>query len=66
MIVIIVPLLLYRPILKWHIRGSYEMGEEMAARLINREPSFSPDHPMAFEEEPLEVGKLSATGVKLK
>jgi hypothetical protein len=66
MVAIFVPLLLFSPILECQLRGAFQMGEEMAMRLINREPSFSPDHPMMFEEEPLEVGKPSTSEIKLK
>ncbi|MFW9788176.1 MAG: hypothetical protein ACFFE2_12150 [Candidatus Thorarchaeota archaeon] len=64
MVVIFVPLLLFSPILEFQIRNAFEVGEDMIERLINREPMFNPDQPMMFEEEPLEVGKISTDGVK--
>jgi hypothetical protein len=33
-------------------REAFDIGEEMIMRLVNQESSFSPDHPMTFEEEP--------------
>lgn len=66
MIVIFVPMLLFSPILEFQLRDSFEIGEEMIERLVNREPSFAPEEPMMFEEAPHEVEKVSTKGVKLK
>jgi hypothetical protein len=52
MIVIFVPLILYSPFLEMKFREAFDIGEEMIMRLVNQESSFSPDHPMTFEEEP--------------
>jgi hypothetical protein len=66
MVAIFVPMLLFSPILELQIRNSFDIGDEMIERLIHREPSFSPNQPMMFEEEPLEVGKMSTDRIKLK
>lgn len=66
MIVIFVPMLLYSPFLEFQIRYAFDMGDGIVMGLVSREPSFAPDQPMMFEEEPLEVGKISTSGVKLK
>ncbi|MHA1962606.1 MAG: hypothetical protein ACW99U_20630 [Candidatus Thorarchaeota archaeon] len=52
MIAIFVPLILYSPFLEMKFREAFDTGEEMIIRLVNQEQSFSPDHPMTFEEEP--------------
>ncbi|MHA2462803.1 MAG: hypothetical protein ACXAEJ_16360 [Candidatus Thorarchaeota archaeon] len=52
MIAIFVPLILYSPFLEMKFREAFDTGEEMIIRLVNQESSFSPDHPMNFEEEP--------------
>ncbi|MFW9770046.1 MAG: hypothetical protein ACFFEM_14590, partial [Candidatus Thorarchaeota archaeon] len=59
MIAIFVPLLLYSPILEFQFRGAFNTGEEMVMRLINQEPSYSPNQPMMFSEAPYEVGKIT-------
>ncbi|MHA1964718.1 MAG: hypothetical protein ACXACG_06600 [Candidatus Thorarchaeota archaeon] len=64
MIAVFLPLLLYAPILEMQFRGTFDMGEEMVMRLLNEEPSFSPNQPMMFSETPIEVGKISANGAK--
>jgi hypothetical protein len=62
MIAIFLPLLLYSPILEIQFRGLFDTGDEMVMRLINHEPSYSPNQPMMFSETPIEVGKISANG----
>lgn len=52
MIAIIIPMLLYSPILEFQFRNGREKGEEMVVRLLTDNPSFSPDYAMAFEEQP--------------
>ena len=64
MIAIFLPLLLYSPILEIQFRGIFHTGEEMVMRLTNYEPSYSPNQPMMFSETPIEVGKISTSGVK--
>lgn len=64
MIAIFLPLLLYSPILEIQFRGLFNSGDEMIMRLINHEPSYSPNQPMMFSETPIEVGKISANGTK--
>ena len=64
MVAIFLPLLLYAPILEIQFRGTFDMGEEMVMRLLNEKPSFSPNQPMMFSETPIEVGKITPSGVK--
>ena len=64
MIAVFLPLLLYAPFLELQFRETFDMGEEMVMRLLNEEPSFSPDHPMMFSETPIEVGKVTASETK--
>ncbi len=66
MIAIFVPLLLFSPILGFQLRDAFDMGEEIVMGLVSREPFFSPDRPMAFEEKPRGVAKISTSEVKLK
>ncbi len=40
------------------------MGEEMVMKLVNDEPSFSPNQLMMFSETPKEVGKITPRGIK--
>ncbi len=64
MIVIFIPLLIYSPVLEGKFRKASDDGEEMVMRLLMEENSFSPDHQMAFAEEPRVVPKLSAAEIK--
>ena len=59
MIVIFVPMLLYSPILEIQFRGAFNTGEEMVMRLVNQEPSYSPNQPMMFSTTPYEIGKIA-------
>jgi hypothetical protein len=60
MMAIIIPLLLYSPILEIQFRNSRDTGEEMITRLLTENPSFSPDTAMVFEEEPKLTALLPA------
>jgi hypothetical protein len=64
MIAVFLPLLLYSPILEMRFRSVFETGDEMIMRLTTNEPSYSPDQPMIFSETPMEVGRISSSGVK--
>ncbi len=64
MIAIFIPLLIYSLVLESQFRNASDDGEEMVMRLLMEENSFSPDHQMAFEEEPRAVPKLSAAEIK--
>ncbi|TET07322.1 MAG: hypothetical protein E3J86_13545 [Candidatus Thorarchaeota archaeon] len=64
MIAIFLPLLLYSPILEIQFRGVFDTGDEMIMKLVNQEPSYSPNQPMMFSETPLEVGKILSNGTK--
>ena len=64
MIAIFLPLLLYSPILEIQFRGAFDTGDEMVMRLINHEPSYSPNQPMMFSETPIEVGKIPPGEIK--
>ena len=64
MIAIFLPLLLYSPILEIQFRGIFDTGDEMVMRLINHEPSYSPNQPMMFSETPIEVGKITSSETK--
>ena len=66
MIAIFVPLLLYSPVLEGRFRRSFDRGEELAIRLVNDHPEFSPNQPILFEEAPLEVGKVIPGSKKMK
>jgi hypothetical protein len=59
MIAIFVPMLLYSPILEIQFRRAFNTGEEMVMRLVNQEPSYSPNQPMMFSVTPYEVGKIT-------
>jgi hypothetical protein len=58
MVIIILPMLLYSPILEIQFKNSQGTGEEMVVRLLTENPSFSPDYTMTFEEEPQIVAPL--------
>ena len=60
MMAIIIPLLLYSPILEIQFRNSRDAGDEMIMRLLTENPSFSPDTAMVFEEEPVLTAPLPA------
>ena len=60
MIAIFIPLLIYSLVLESQFRSASDDSEEMVMRLLLEENSFSPDHQMAFEEEPRVVPKLSS------
>jgi hypothetical protein len=64
MIAIFLPLLLYAPILEIQFRGAFDKGDEMVMRLVNHEPSYSPNQPMMFSETPIEVGKIPPGQIK--
>jgi len=64
MIAIFIPLLLYSPILEVQFDNAYRDGEEMVMRLLNEEPSFSPDHPMQFKEGARIVTGLSSAAIR--
>ena len=63
MIAIFIPLLIYSPVLESQFKSASDDGEEMVMRLLLEENSFSPDHQMAFEEEPRVVPKLSSGAI---
>lgn len=65
MVAVFLPLLLYSPILERSIRKCFQEGEELAVRIKNREPRFSPSQPMIFEEHPKEVASIPGSSVKL-
>jgi hypothetical protein len=52
MLAILIPLILYSPILELKFRRVFETGDESIARLITNEPSLNPDSPMSFVEKP--------------
>jgi hypothetical protein len=52
MLAILIPLILYSPILELRFRRVFEAGDENIARLITNEPSLNPDSPMSFIEKP--------------
>ena len=64
MIAIFLPLLLYSPILEIRFRGVFDTGDEMVMRLVNHEPSYSPNQPMMFSETPIEVGRMPPVETK--
>ena len=64
MVVIFLPILLYSPILEMQFNNAQTDGEEIAMRLLLDEPSFSPEHRMAFKEPPSAVAGISTTAVK--
>jgi hypothetical protein len=64
MVAIFLPLLLYSPVLEIQFDNARRDGEEMVVRLLHEESSFSPDHPMTFEEEPRVVAGISTAAIK--
>ncbi len=60
MMIIIIPMLLYSPILEFQFRNARDTGEEMVMRLLTENPSFSPDSTMIFKEEPQLAAPLPA------
>jgi hypothetical protein len=66
MIAIFLPLLLYSVILEIQFKSAFDSGEETIARLLSDEPSFAPDHPMIFEEEPKIVRAVSTMALRTK
>jgi hypothetical protein len=64
MVAIFLPLLLYSPILEIQFRGIFNSGDEMVMRLINHEPTYSPNQPMMFSTTPIEVGKITHAETK--
>ena len=64
MIAIFVPLLLYSPILEVQFNNAQKDGDEMVVRLLNDEPSFSPDYPMQFKDSVRIVTGLSSDAIR--
>jgi len=66
MVVIFLPLLLFSPVLEIQFRQERETGEGIIMSLLSEEPSFAPDHPMIFEEEPMTVRPIPTSSLKTK
>jgi len=66
MVVIFLPLLLFSPVLEIQFRQERETGEEIIMSLLAEEPSFAPDHPMIFQEEPMTVRPIPTSSLKTK
>lgn len=64
MVAIFLPLLLYGPFLEVRFRNARDSGEEMILRLLTDNPSFNPEYPMTFEEQPQIIGGLSTSAIK--
>ena len=64
MIAIFLPLVLYSPVLEMQFDNARRDGEEMVMRLLNEEPSFSPDHPMNFKDSVRIVTGLSSDTIR--
>ncbi|MFW9845647.1 MAG: hypothetical protein ACFFD6_02780 [Candidatus Thorarchaeota archaeon] len=56
MIAVFAPFIFYSPILEMTIRGKFNEGEDIVARLVMNDPRFNPELAMAFEHQP-EVGE---------
>ncbi|MFW9961875.1 MAG: hypothetical protein ACFFDV_12720 [Candidatus Thorarchaeota archaeon] len=66
MVVIFLPLLLFSPVLEIQFRQARDTGEEIIMYLLAEEPSFAPDHPMIFQEEPTTVRPILTSTLKTK
>jgi hypothetical protein len=64
MVVIFLPLLLYSPVLEFQFKNAFNDGQEVVSHLLSDEPSFAPDHPMIFQEEPKIVKAIPPSAAK--
>ncbi|MHA2312885.1 MAG: hypothetical protein ACXADC_14070 [Candidatus Thorarchaeota archaeon] len=52
MIAVFAPLIFYSPVLEMTIRGKFNEGEDIVARLVMNEPKYDPDRSMVFQQQP--------------
>ncbi len=64
MIAIFAPLIFYSPVLEMTIRGKFDEGEDIHARLVMNEPRYNPDMSMDFEQKPVIGESLPASLAK--
>jgi len=64
MIAVFAPFIVYSPVLEMTMRGKFNEGEEIIARLVMNEPRYNPDIPMAFETKPVFGESLPASLAK--
>ncbi|MFW9910521.1 MAG: hypothetical protein ACFFEF_18345 [Candidatus Thorarchaeota archaeon] len=64
MIAIFAPLIFYSPILEWSFRSAFSGGEEFIDRLLNQDPSLSPNNPMTFATEPRVTENISTASIR--
>ncbi|MHA2040785.1 MAG: hypothetical protein ACW975_02890 [Candidatus Thorarchaeota archaeon] len=64
MIAVFAPLIFYSPVLEMTIRGKFDEGEDILARLVMNEPRYNPDMSMDFEQKPVVGESLPASLAK--
>jgi hypothetical protein len=64
MVAIFLPLLLYSPVLEFQFKNAFNDCQEVVSRLLSDEPSFAPDHPRIFQEEPKIVKAIPTSAAK--
>ncbi len=64
MIAIFLPLILYGPFLEFKFNNATTESQELIIRILMENPSFNPEYPMTFEEEPQIIGGLSVNAIR--
>jgi hypothetical protein len=64
MIAVFAPLIFYSPVLEMTIRGKFNEGENIVARMVMNEPRYNPDLSMAFDVQPVIGESLPASLAK--
>ena len=64
MIAVFAPLICYSPILEMTMRGKFNEGQDIIARMVMNEPRYNPDLAMIFEHQPVIGESLPASLAK--
>lgn len=64
MIAIFLPLLLYGPVLEFKFNNAVEDVQELLIRILMDNPSYNPEYPMTFEEEPQIIGGMTVAAIR--
>jgi hypothetical protein len=64
MVAIFLPLLFSGPVLEFRFNNAQNASEEVLYRLLTENPSFNPEYPMTFEEEPQIIGGMSTAAIR--
>lgn len=61
MIVVFAPLIFYSPVLEMTMRGKFDQGQDIVARMVMNEPRYNPDLAMTFDHQPVIGESLPAS-----